>query len=248
MTSPEQLDAPPPLEAIADEGAAALFLDFDGTLVEIANQPDAIHVPEGLAAALERLSQRMSGRLAVVSGRSVEDLAAHLGEGMAVAQAGSHGAARRLADGSSLGEQPEGLSRDVIDALQDFAQSEGLRYEAKTHGGALHYRENPDAGERAHAFAEKIAAQHDLALKTGKCVVELVRKGADKASAVRAFMELSAFAGAKPIFLGDDVTDEDGFAACHELGGFGVLVGDIRPTKARFRLATVSETHKWLGL
>lgn len=248
MTRASPLDPPPALSALLESGPVALFLDFDGTLVEIADQPDGITVPQTLASALEGLSRHLQGRLAVVSGRSLEDLARHLGAELQVAQAGSHGAARRQADGQPLGEPPQGLSEETIAQLEGFAKAEGLRYEAKTHGGALHYRENPEAGEAAHAFAKQLARADGLALKTGKCVVELVQPGADKGSAVRAFMELPHFSGATPIFVGDDVTDEDGFAACETLGGFGVLVGEPRESRARYALATVSETHQWLDL
>ena len=93
-----------------------------------------------------------------------------------------------------------------------------------------------------------IAAREGLAVKTGKCVVELVHEGADKGGAVRAFMEQPPFAGARPVFIGDDVTDEDGFAGCTQAGGFGVLVGDERETAAEFRLADVDAVYDWLEL
>jgi trehalose 6-phosphate phosphatase len=147
-----------------------------------------------------------------------------------------------------MGELPQPLAPELVTSLRSFAADNQLRYEAKPHGGALHYRENPDAGDAAQNFAERLAARHGLAMKTGKCVVELVHKGADKGSAVRAFMEQPLFANATPVFLGDDVTDEDGFAVCEELGGFGILVGEPRPSLARFTLASVSQTHQWLGL
>ncbi|WP_394727073.1 trehalose-phosphatase [Altererythrobacter sp. GH1-8] len=248
MTRASLLDPPPSLSALQAAGPVALFIDFDGTLVEIASAPDGIDVPGGLPSALERLADSMAGRVAVVSGRSLDDIAKHLGVQMQVAQAGSHGAERRLADGLVLGELPQGLPAEVISTLQDFAAAENLRYEAKTHGGALHYRENPKAGDIAHRFAEEVAARNNLALKTGKCVVELVRKGTNKGAAVRAFMEQPPFAGTMPVFIGDDVTDEDGFSACDELGGFGILVGSPRETRARYGLASVSQTHQWLGL
>lgn len=248
MTRASLLDPPPSLSALQAAGPVALFIDFDGTLVEIAATPDGIDVSSFLPASLERLADDLAGRLAVVSGRSLEDIAKHLGADLAVAQAGSHGAARKLADGSTLGQLPLGLPQTVIATLQDFAAANRLRYEAKTHGGALHYRENPEAGGAAHRFAEEVAAQNDLALKTGKCVAELVQKGADKGAAVRSFMAQPPFAGAVPVFVGDDVTDEDGFAACEELGGFGILVGSPRETRARYGLASVSQTHQWLGL
>lgn len=248
MTCAEALDTPPPLAELCAAGPVTLFLDFDGTLVEIAQTPDGISVSDNLVSGLEALSARLSGRLALVSGRSLEDLARHLGDGLRVAKAGSHGAARELADGSALGDLPHGLPQIVIEQLDQFAEQNDLRYEAKTHGGALHSRENPEKGEAALTFAKSLAEQHQLAIKTGKCVVELVHKGADKGSAVQAFMQESPFAGSSPIFLGDDVTDEDGFAASVELGGFGILIGHKRETRASFALASVSETHQWLGL
>lgn len=248
MTLAVPHQSPATLSSLRGAGPIALFVDFDGTLVEIATTPDGIVVASDLAAGLERLAASLEGRLALVSGRSLEDIARHLGDGLQVAKAGSHGADRRHSDGSVLGQLPQPLSAETVAALEEFADKNGLRYETKTHGGALHYRENPAAGDVAHGFAQQIARDHGLAIKTGKCVVELVRPGADKGSAVRAFMEQSSFNGALPIFLGDDVTDEDGFAACEELGGFGILVGEPRESRARFILASVSETHQWLGL
>ena len=247
---PEQRETlPPPALPSGDQTqSVALFLDFDGTLVEIADQPDAIDVATMLPDALRDLKERMSGRLAIVSGRSIEDLRQYLGASFDVAMAGSHGAARQLANGDPLGDQPKALPGSVVEKLREFAKDNGLRYETKTHGGALHYRENPDAEKAAHQFAETVARENGLTVKTGKCVVELVHNGADKGSAVRAFMQIAPFKGAVPVFVGDDVTDEDGFAAVAKLGGYGVLVGEQRETAARYRLASVAQVHQWLGL
>ncbi|WP_432200835.1 trehalose-phosphatase [Erythrobacter sp. W53] len=242
------LAAPPSLAELDVHGPCAVFIDFDGTLVEIAETPDSICIKQGLVDDLSKLAEKFNGRMALVSGRSVEDLSKHLGSGLTIAQAGSHGADKRLADGAVLGDIPQPLPQEVIGALTSFAGRNELRYEAKTHGGALHYRENPAAENAAQLFAEAVAHDHGLSLKRGKSVVELVRPGADKGSAVEAFMQIKPFAGSTPIFIGDDVTDEDGFAACETLGGFGVLVGELRETKARYRLASVSRVHQWLGL
>lgn len=247
MDRSDALLPPPPLASLAGEARLALFLDFDGTLVELAATPDAIAVPEGLARRLADLSESLDGRLALVSGRALVDVERHL-PGLAVARAGSHGAARKLADGGWLGEEPQGLPTAAVEALQAFAEREGVLYESKTHGGALHYRSAPQRGEAVLALARDLAERHDLAVKTGKAVVELVRPGADKGGAVRAFMVEAPFAGAQPWFVGDDVTDEDGFAACSELGGGGVLVGDREGSAAHFALANVAQTLEWLGL
>ncbi|MBO9602475.1 MAG: trehalose-phosphatase [Novosphingobium sp.] len=239
---------PPPLGAIRAKGPVALFLDFDGTLVEIAPTPDAILVPRELAGQLEAMAGRNEGRLALVSGRSVEDVAGHLGPA-SIALAGSHGLERFRADGSALEPRPATLPPGVAEAVRDFVKRRpGLAYEAKSHGAALHYRAAPQLEAAVLAFAEKLAAEHGLAVKRGKCVAELVPRGADKAAAVRAFMGEKAFHGALPIFIGDDVTDEDGFRAATELGGFGIIVGERLSALARYRLATPAEVHQWLEL
>lgn len=244
MAATATLPGPPPLSELV---RPALFLDFDGTLVEIAASPDAIVLPERLASRMAALAKRLDGRFALVSGRSLNDIQQHLGP-LDLCRAGSHGIDCRRADGTPLGTEPEPLPETVIDALAAFAKERGLSFEAKTHGGAIHFRDAPEARATTQAFAESLGERHGLTVKSGKQVVELVRAGADKGAALRAFMREPGFAGATPVFVGDDVTDEDGFAAAAELGGFGVIVGDRHETGARYRLAGVGETYEWLTL
>ena len=244
MASLAALPLPPPLEAL---DRPALFLDFDGTLVDIAATPDGIHVPGGLAESMARLDRRLDGRLALISGRALDDVERHLGP-MRWCRAGSHGHDCRRADGSPVGDEPQALAETVRAALKDYAQAEGIDYETKAHGGALHFRARPTAGARAERFARSLANEHGLEVKTGKSVVELVEGGADKGHAVRTFMSEPHFAGSLPIFVGDDVTDEDGMAEAAALGGFGVIVGDRADTVARYRIGTVEGVHRWLGL
>jgi len=247
MSGSLALSPPPSLQELCDPGPVALFLDFDGTLVEIAPTPDGIEVPKTLGAGLFELSSRLGDRLALVSGRAIPDLERHLGP-LRVARAGSHGAARELADGSPLGPRAESLPRGVAEALRAFAETCGFALEGKQHGAALHYRTNPALEPEGLSFANELARTHGLEVKRGKCVIELVRPGASKAGAVRAFMEVPPFAGARPVFIGDDITDEDGFVAAEELGGFGILVGDRSPSAARYRLPDPAAVHAWLGL
>lgn len=247
MASPDLLQPPPPLRDLLRSGPVALFLDFDGTLVEIAPEPGAITVPGDLAERLHDLRDRLDGRLALISGRALDDLCNHLGD-VSLCRAGSHGASRMLANGARLGEEPIGLPDAAIDELQCFAQDRGLFYETKLHGGALHFRGKPDLRDSVMVFADQVAERHELCVTSGKGVAELVQPGANKGGAVAAFMGEAPFKGAMPIFIGDDVTDEDGFSGATEFGGFGVAVGDRVSDKARYHLDTVSAVHEWLDL
>jgi len=243
---PPRLPQPPPLASLLAEGRVALFLDFDGTLVDIAAGPDTILVPEHLAGGLERLSDRLGGALALVTGRSIDNLRQFLGP-LRLHLAGSHGG-HVLAPGENALREGEPLPRPVTDALAGFAAAFGLLYERKAHGGALHYRARPELEEEAHSFAGGLAEAHGLATKSGKCVIELVWPGADKGGAVDLLCRQPPFAGAMPVFIGDDVTDEDGFAACTGLGGFGIAVGERPCASARYSLASVKDVHFWLDL
>ncbi|MEP5939241.1 MAG: trehalose-phosphatase [Erythrobacter sp.] len=241
------LQIPPSLGALEAAGAISLFLDFDGTLVEIAAGPDAIMVPPTLPTGLAQLDERMERRFALVSGRALDDIATHLGE-LPIAKAGSHGSDCRQADGVIIGDNAQPLDPSITRQLSEFAQQQGLDFERKSHGAALHFRSKPELEERAMRFATRLAEAHNLDIKTGKCVAELVAKGAGKGQAVLAFMKTSPFAGSQPWFIGDDVTDEDGFAACAQLGGGGILVGHRDKTAAKYALPDVAGVYEWLGL
>lgn len=247
MPSATDPGAPPPLASLLSRGRVALFLDFDGTLVHLASGPDAIEPADDLAARIEALADRIERACAIISGRAIADIEAHIGP-LTVAAAGSHGAHVRSADGEPLGDGPQGLPKIIEERLRAFAEAEALDYEHKPHGGALHYRSQPERGPKALAFAEALASEHDWAVQSGKCVVELVATGADKGTAVHTLMQVEPFTGAMPVFIGDDLTDEAGFKACRELGGTGILVGAPRETAAGYRLEDVTAVHNWLEL
>lgn len=247
MASPTSLPSPPSLADLLGRGPVSLFVDFDGTLVGIAPTPDAIHVPADLGSRLSSLKDRVMGRLALVSGRALDDLESHLGR-IPVARAGSHGASRFLADGTRLGEAPKGLPEEAVSELRNYAEQYGLLYETKSHGGALHFRAKPDLAGAVLDHATAVARRYGLELTSGKSVAELVRPGANKGAALEAFMAIEPFAGSLPVFIGDDVTDEHGMAAAIEFSGFGIAVGE-RPSKAaRYHLEDVAAVHNWLDL
>lgn len=234
---------PPPLSRLAP---AALFLDFDGTLVELAEAPGAITVPAGLGPLLDRLSERLDGRLAIVSGRAVDDLRRHLGAS-AVALSGSHGAELHYADGRSIPVSPPPGLAAARESIRRFAAGgEGLLVEDKPAGVALHYRLAPERAEEADAFVEALAERSGLALQRGKMVAELRPEGSDKGAALLRLMGEPPFAGARPVFVGDDLTDEDAFRTAASLGGEGILVGPARPSAARWRLNGVTDVTAWL--
>jgi len=236
--------AAPPLSILQD---AALFLDFDGTLVELAESPAAIAVPAGLPALLERLSRFLSGRLAIISGRAVGDLDGHL-RFPGVALAGSHGLEIRQADGRQAALAPPAALADAREEIHGFARgAPGLLVEEKPVSIAIHYRQAPEREEGVIAFLSEIAARTGLGVQRGKMVAELRMTGPDKGDALRALMAEPAFAGANPVFVGDDLTDEDAFAAAAQMGGTGILVGPPRPSAARWRLDDVAAVARWLG-
>jgi trehalose 6-phosphate phosphatase len=236
---------PPPPPDLLD--GAALFLDFDGTLVELAETPAAIRVPSGLPAMLARLKRRLDGRLAIVSGRSIAALDAHLPDA-GIAFSGSHGLELRLADGTTLPVSlPAGLEGLEEEVSAFAARMPGLLVETKPLGIALHYRQAPGAADAARALMGQLARQRGLRVQQGNMVVELRPNGATKGDALRAFMTEPEFADARPVFVGDDLTDEHAFEAARDLGGAGVLVGAPRATAAAYRLSSVDAVARWLG-
>jgi trehalose 6-phosphate phosphatase len=237
-------DRPPPPPALLD--GAALFLDFDGTLVELADTPDSIRVPGGLNDLLGRLSARLGGRIALVSGRPIADLDLYVGQ-TAIACSGSHGLELRLAGGGGrTAEAPDGLEQ-AQRSVADFAAARpGLLAENKPAGVALHYRLAPDLAADVELFMADVAERTGLEIQRGKMVAELRPAGPDKGTALRELMAEPSFAGARPVFVGDDLTDEHAFAAAAAMGGAGILVGPPRPTAASWRLAGVPEVGLWL--
>lgn len=219
-------DGPPPLDA----DRHSLFLDLDGTLVDIEARPEDVRVPAATVRLLTRLDHRLAGRLVVLTGRSLVQLDAILGTTALKAGAG-HGCERRPGGPVVRFTLPSAAYAD-LDAL---AQGHpGVIIERKTSGVAIHYRACPDARADVEALTARIAGAVGASVQPGKMVVEIKRQGADKGAALRAFMERAEFAGTSPLMIGDDLTDEAAFAAAAALGGAGILVGAPRATAARF--------------
>lgn len=224
----------------------ALFLDLDGTLAPIMDRPEMVGPDPRRTRLLERLAARLEGRLAIISGRSLEDLDRIL-EGRASAVAAVHGLVWRSADGQVVRTPPHPGLAHAAEELRRFAFAHaGALVEDKGLSIALHYRLAPGLAERARFQAEALARETGLTLQPGDCVLELRTPGPRKGEALAAFMAEPPFRGFRPVFVGDDLTDEDGFRAARDLGGFGVLVGPPRPSAAAHRLDDVAATLAWL--
>lgn len=238
-------DLPAPPAAAADW---AWFLDVDGTLIDIAPTPSAILIPEELPLLLQRLSAAYGGAVALVSGRSLDNLR-QLVMPFDPPAAGLHGLEWRDGAGNvGWVDPPPGLEEVRRRLAAEADKFVGLLLEDKGCALALHYRQAPHLATHARQVAEMaVADQPALCLVTGKMVVEIKPKGADKGGAVAAFMKGPPFAGRRPVFVGDDITDEDGFAAANRLGGLSVLVGDMRHTHAGYRLPDIEACRVWLA-
>jgi trehalose 6-phosphate phosphatase len=226
--------------------SAALFLDLDGTLAAIRPRPEDVGPEAWRTSLLVKLVERLDGRLAVISGRSLAEVDRIL-EGVVTAVAAVHGLVRRRPDGAIEQAEPSpGLipARQRIDAF--CAEHPGVHVEDKGLSLAIHFRQAPELAEEVRREAEAISADTGLALQLGDMVAELCTPGLDKGAAVKAFMREPPFEGAVPVFVGDDLTDENGFRAARRLGGVSILVGPERPTDADMRLADVPAVRAWL--
>jgi trehalose 6-phosphate phosphatase len=224
----------------------ALFLDFDGTLADLAPAPDAVRIPTGLVPLLQSLHGQLGGALAIVTGRTLADID-HFLAPLRLPAAVEHGAQYRLADGSSPAIDAPDLSPAEAAMTALAAAHDGLLIERKSRSIALHYRHAPALGPLCHdTLAAVVAEAPDLELLHGKCVVEAKPAGISKGQAIHVFMAQAPFAGRQPIFVGDDVTDEAAFAATQQLGGRGIKVGE-GATQALHRCLSPAALRGWLA-
>ncbi len=231
--------------------ASALFVDLDGTLIELASRPELVRIPSKLPALLARLDEALSGALAVVSGRPLKELDRLL-EPWKGAAAGVHGSERRRTEGTleraKGGRSARALAR-LRPRLEAFAARDpGLFVEDKETALALHYRAAPRLESEICAWARRLSRKSAASLRVieGDRVVEFAAPFPHKGSAIEAFLAEPPFRGRLPVFLGDDESDEDGFAAVNRLRGISIRVGPLAETRAPFALPSVAAALLWL--
>ncbi|HET7671536.1 MAG TPA: trehalose-phosphatase [Burkholderiales bacterium] len=227
----------------------ALFLDVDGTLLEIAATPRAVHTDRADTKLIAALYEKADGALALVSGRSLATIDL-LFAPLKLPAAGQHGVERRDARGRV---QRPAFPADVLTRAADMigafaAKHAGLVFEHKGYSMALHYRLAPHLAGAAHAVVREAcrAVGEGMEVQRGKMVAELKPAGHDKGKAIEAFMREKPFAGRIPVFLGDDLTDEHGFRVVERLGGHSIKIGP-GATEAKWRLPHPAAARAWLG-
>jgi len=226
----------------------ALFLDVDGTLLDYAPRPDAVIVPASLPAILAGLSGALGGALAIVSGRAIADLD-RLFAPLRLPSAGQHGAEARRDDHTCLLAPPSSALASILEPVYALgAQDPAIRIENKGLSAAIHYRESGPEHEALSAILPAAIAKSGGAfqLRMSRLAFDIVPRIANKGRAVAWFMERAPFVGRVPVFIGDDRTDEDGFAAVLARGGHAIKVGPRRDSLAPLHMKTPQELRVWL--
>jgi trehalose 6-phosphate phosphatase len=228
----------------------ALLLDVDGTILDLAPTPQSVCVPDDFRDTLVRLRGLTGGALAFVSGRQLSDLD-RIFFPLQLPAIGGHGAELRATVGTSATlPRTLPLDREVRRKFAAIAEAgSGIVLEDKGYSLALHYRLAPDRERTVRDSAERICAERplgDVELLPGKAMVEIKQVGFNKASAVCELMTYPPFAGRRPIFIGDDVTDRDVFAVMPKFSGIAISVGEQYPT-AEYCFERPAEVRGWLA-
>lgn len=231
-----------------DPHQSALFLDVDGTLLDIVDDPADVVADDHLVRALLAAEERLAGAIALVSGRTLTELDRIFAPAMLPA-AGTHGTEIRLPDGHVEHAGTVSMAGEVVDSLQELAdRNPGLLLERKAAGVALHYRRAPAMEAEARRAVNRAldAVGPDFRLIDGKMVLEIAPRAHHKGAALERFMQDPVYAGRQPVFFGDDVTDEDGFAAVNAMGGISVRVGSGEDSAALYSVPDIAAVRRWL--
>jgi trehalose 6-phosphate phosphatase len=225
-----------------------LFLDVDGTLIEFTDTPSQTIADPDIKSLLSNVALRFGGAVALVSGREIRTLDA-LFAPLRLAASGLHGIERRTAAGEMLGPGPcDPRLAGVRVELAALARAHaGVLIEDKGRTIAVHFRLAPHCAPVVRSAVMAVAASlgADYHIQEGAMLLELKPRGTSKATAVEAFMREAPFLGRRPVFIGDDLTDLDGFAAVEARGGFSIGVGPR--VRGLHHLDDVAAVRKWLS-
>lgn len=225
----------------------ALFFDFDGTLADIAERPDDVQVSDDTRCMLDALRGALHGAVAVISGREIDSVDQFLLP-VQLAVSGVHGLTRRDAGGNLHAFLFDDHAIQAVAArLAPFlAAHSGLLLERKSGAIALHYRQRPELEQECRAvMREAVMGLNGFRLRPGKMVIEALAHDSNKGAAIESFLSEPPFMGRVPVFVGDDTTDEDGFALVNSRQGISIKVG-LGDTQARYRVSSTQELLSWL--
>ena len=231
-----------------DPSNLALFLDVDGTLLDIEDHPADVRADPSLVAMLSSISRRLGGALSLISGRQIADID-RIFAPVRFAAAGAHGSELRQHPDDPVAIAGSSLPVPALDDIRSFVeQNPGLLLEEKRGGVSLHYRRAPQLEEQCKSFVQGLLLQieKDFRLIAGKMVLELAPIDHNKGAAITEMMQREPFSGRRAVFVGDDVTDEDGFRAVNAIGGITIRVGGNLGSAAEYALPDVASVRRWL--
>ena len=231
-----------------DPSNLALFLDVDGTLLDIEDHPADVRADRPLVAMLAKISAGLGGAVSLISGRELADIDRIFAPAR-FAAAGAHGSELRQHPDDPVAITQSSLPSPVLARIRTFVeQNAGLLLEEKRGGASLHYRRAPQLEEQCKALVQELLPEieNDFRLIAGKMVLELAPIDHNKGAAITEMMRREPFSGRRAVFVGDDVTDEDGFLAVNAMGGITIRVGGNRGSAAEYALADVAGVRRWL--
>jgi trehalose 6-phosphate phosphatase len=236
--------------ALGNSSRIALFLDMDGTLLDLAATPESVIIPGGLVDLLRRLANGLGGALAIVTGRRISEVDQILAP-LRLAASGVHGSEMRVLASSPIKHMTADLSDDIVQSLRELAgRAPGAFAEPKGSGLAIHYRRVPEAESAIAADLQQFHARNPgkFDIWPGRKVFEVIPKGYSKGTAISTLAAEAPFRGRVPIMIGDDVGDEPAFSAAERLHGFGLRVGGENFDASRSDFEDPQSVLQWLDV
>jgi trehalose 6-phosphate phosphatase len=234
---------------LANSAEWALFVDIDGTLLDMAPTPDAVVVPPGLVPMLPRLSRAFGGAVALITGRRVSD-ADRFFAPLRLVTSGVHGTEARTEPGGDTAMLAAPVPEGLLQAVRDIARlSPGILIEEKGAGVAVHYRHAPQMRPAIEVELGRIVGRwENFALRSGRRVLDLIPKTHSKGTGLAALMRLPSFRGRNPIMIGDDLGDEPAMREAKRLGGIGLRVAGEHFSQDRADFDSAASVRAWLSV